>query len=68
MNEPLAAPAEYQVCYLQDEYTLRHKHCISMLSAIMNEVVRSSCLYLVTVTSRKRCTFVVNGMFNDATY
>ena len=68
MKEPLTAPDGYQVINLQDEHTLRHKHYISMLNAIMNEEVRSSYLYLVTVTSRKRCTFVVNGIFNDATY
>ena len=68
MKEPLTATGGYQVINLQDENTLRHKHNISMLNAIMNEVVRSSYLYLVTLTNRKRCTFVVNGMFNDATY
>ena len=68
MKEPLAAPDGYQVINLQDEHTLRHKHYISMLNAIMNEEVRSSYLYLVIVCSRKRCTFVVNGILNDATY
>ena len=68
MTEPLAATDGYQVINLQDEHTLRHKHYISMLNAIMNKEVRSSYLYLVTVGSRKRCTFVVNGMFNDAPY
>ena len=68
MKEPLTAKDGYQVINLQDEHTLRHKHCISMLNAIMNEVVSSSYLYLVTVCSQKRCTFVVNGMFNDASY
>ena len=68
MKEPLTATDGYQVINLQDEHTLRHKQYISMLNAMMNEVVSSSYFYLVTVTSRKRCTFVVNGMFNDATY
>ena len=62
MKEPLAATVGYQVINLQDEHTLRHKQYISMLSAIMNAVVLSSYLSLVTVTSRKRCTLVVTTL------
>ena len=71
MKEPLTENAGYQVINLQNEHTLRHKHCFSMwseINAIMNDAVRSSYIYLVTVTIRKGCTFVVNGMFSDATY
>ena len=44
MKELLTATDGYRVINLQDEHTLRHKHYISMLNAIMNEVVSSSYL------------------------
>ena len=38
MKEPVTATGGYQVINLQEEHTLRHKHYISMVNVIMNEV------------------------------